>query len=169
MIGTLLFMPRHIDLVLVFKAASPSAERSSPVPHFLKQKARQDAQDAEDQYTRLLTTLRKAGLYAVGRQGEHQGQLILLVSCSSHQLRQLLQRERQDTFFRPYSIPPSQLAISTAIQTSCTASQPQPVLPMSIRTPSILPNAYVSCTRMLQPHPMTEVLVSTQKTKFGLA
>src|ERR1700677_2576778 len=107
-------MPRHIDLVLVFKAASPS-----PAPHFSKQRARQDAQDAEDQYTRLLTMLRHAGLYAVGRRGEHQGHLILLVSCSGDQLRQLLQRERQDTFFRAYSIPPSQLVISTAIQTSC--------------------------------------------------
>lgn len=87
-------MVRHIDLVVVFKAASPS-----PSPHFSKQKARQDAQDAEDQYTRLLTTLRKAGLYAVGRRGEHQGQLILLVSCSGHRLRQLLQRERRDTSF----------------------------------------------------------------------
>ncbi|KAF8489429.1 hypothetical protein F5888DRAFT_1191709 [Russula emetica] len=54
---------------------------------------RKDAQKAEDQYTRLLTTLCNAGLYAVGRRSEHQGQLILLVSCSGHQL-QLLQRER---------------------------------------------------------------------------
>jgi hypothetical protein len=155
-------MPRHIDLVLVFKAASPS-----PASHFSKQRARQDAQDAEDQYTRLLTTLRNAGLYAVGRRGEHQGQLILLVSCSGHQLRRLLQRERQDTSFAHIPFPPSQLAISTAIQTSCTASQP--VLRMSIRPPSILPNAYVSCTRMLLPHPQTEVLASTPKTMFGLA
>jgi hypothetical protein len=87
------FMPRHIDLVLVFRAVSPS-----PASHFSKQRARQDAQDAEDQYTRLLTALRNAGLYAVGRRGEHQGQLILLVSCSVHQLRELLRRERQDTF-----------------------------------------------------------------------
>src|SRR6266849_7814172 len=64
---SLLFMLSHIDLVLVFKAASPS-----PAPHFSKQRARQDVQDAEDQYTRLLTTLRNAGLHAVGRRGEHQ-------------------------------------------------------------------------------------------------
>jgi hypothetical protein len=87
-------MRRHIDLVLVFRAAS-----SSPSPHFSKQAARKDAQHAEDQYTRLLHTLRNAGLYAVGRRGEHQGQLILLVSCSGHQLYQLLQRERQDPSF----------------------------------------------------------------------
>jgi hypothetical protein len=87
-------MPSHIDLVLVFRATSPS-----PAHHFSKQKAKQDAQEAEDQYTRLLTTLRSAGLHAVGRQGEHQGQLILLVSCSFHRLGLLLQRERQDTSF----------------------------------------------------------------------
>ena len=92
--GRFSFMPRHIDLVLVFRAVSPSS-----APHFSKQRAKQEAQDAEDQYSRLLTTLRNAGLYAVGRRGEHQGQLILLVSSSAHQLRQLLQRERQDTFF----------------------------------------------------------------------
>ena len=155
-------MPSHIDLVLVFKAASPSTAH-----HFSKQRARQEAQDAEDQYTRLLTTLRNAGLLAVGRRGEHQGQLILLVSCSAHQLRQLLQRERQDTLFRPYSIPPSQPVIPTAIQTSSMVSLP--VLQTSIRAPSILPNAYASCTRTLQPHPQTEVLVSTQTTMFGLA
>lgn len=84
-------MRRHIDLVLVFKAVSPS-----PSSHFSKQAARKDAQDAEDQYTRLLNTLRNAGLYAVGRRGEHQGQLILLVSCSGHQLQLLMQREWQD-------------------------------------------------------------------------
>jgi hypothetical protein len=155
--------PRHIDLFLVFRATSPS-----PAPHFSKQKAKQDAQDAEDQYTRLLTTLRNAGLYAVGRRGEHQGQLILLVSCSDHQLRQLLQREWQDTSFTYISISPSQLVISTAIRTSYTASYP-PVLWTSIRTPSVLPNAYASSTRMLRPHPQTEVLAFTQKTMFGLA
>lgn len=160
--GTLLLMPRHIDLVLVFRAVSPSS-----APHFSKQRAKQEAQDAEDQYSRLLTTLRNAGLYAVGRRGEHQGQLIILVSSSAHQLRQLLQRERQDTFIRAHSIPPSYLVVSTAIQTSYTASQPR--LRMSIRVPLMLPNAYASCTRMLQPPPQTEVLVSTQTTVFGLA
>ena len=154
-------MRRHIDLVLVFRAVSPS-----PAHHFSKQRAKKDAQEAEDQYTRLLTTLHNAGLHAVGRRGEHQGQLILLVSCSARQLRHLLQRERQDTFFA--YIPSSQLVTSTAIQTSCTASR-QPVLRMSIRAPSIRPNAYASCTSTLQPLPQTGALASTQKTMCGLA
>lgn len=101
-------MPSHIDLVLVFRAVSPPSAH-----HFSKQKARQDAQDAEDQYTRLLTTLRNAGLRAVGRRGEHQGQLILLVSCSVQKLRYLLHCERQDTsfphiLFLPLNFPPLQ-------------------------------------------------------------
>ena len=86
-------MRHDIDLVVVFRAGSSST-------HISKQKARQEAQEAEDQYSRLLETLRNAGLYAVGRRGEHQGQLIVLVSCSGHQLHQLLQRERQDPIFR---------------------------------------------------------------------
>jgi len=79
--------PRDIDIVVVFRASIPSI-------HISKQKARQEAQEAEDQYSRLLDLLRKSGLYAVGRRGEHQGQLIVLVSCSGHQLGLLLQRER---------------------------------------------------------------------------
>jgi hypothetical protein len=82
-------MRHDIDLVIVFRATS------SPSTHITKHKARIDAQHAEDQYIRLLETLRKAGLFAVGRRGEHQGQLILLVSCSNQKLQQLLQREWQ--------------------------------------------------------------------------
>jgi len=79
--------PRDIDLLVVFRTSIPSI-------HISKQKARQEAQEAEDQYSRLLELLRKSGLYAVGRRGEHQGQLIVFLSCSGHQLRLLLQRER---------------------------------------------------------------------------
>jgi hypothetical protein len=154
-------MPCHIDLVLVFRALSPL-----PAHHFSKQRAKKDAQDAEDQYTRLLSTLHKAGLHAVGRRGEHQGQLILLVSCSAHQLRRLLQRERQDTSFAYTLFLYLNPVTSTAIQTFCTAFQP--VLLISIRALSVLPNAYVSCTSMSQPLPQTEALASTQKTTYGL-
>ncbi|KAI0255693.1 calcium-activated chloride channel-domain-containing protein [Lactifluus subvellereus] len=85
-------MRHDIDLVVVFRASSPSI-------HISKHKARIDAQHAEDQYTRLLETLRKADLYAVGRRGEHQGQLILLVSCSNQKLQELLQREWQAHYY----------------------------------------------------------------------
>ncbi len=76
----------HIDLVIVFRANS--------IYHLTKQQARIDAQHAEDQYLRLLHVLRNAGLHAVAKRGEHQGQLIILLSCPDHQLEQLLQRER---------------------------------------------------------------------------
>lgn len=98
-------MRRHIDLVLVFRATTPSR-----APHFSKQAAQKDAKDAEDQYTRLLDTLHNAGLHAVGRRGEHQGQLILLVSCSGHQLHQLLQRQWQDPFFAHHPFLPLNLS-----------------------------------------------------------
>ncbi|KAI9440392.1 DUF590-domain-containing protein [Lactarius indigo] len=80
---------RDIDLVVVFRASSI---------HLTKQQARIDAQHAEDQYSRLLQALRNAGLHAVGRRGERQGQLILLVSCPDNQLQQLIQRERYSDF-----------------------------------------------------------------------
>lgn len=86
--------PRDIDLILVFRASVSSTLIS-------KQRAGQEAQEAEDQYSRLLHSLRNAGLYAIGRRGEHQGQLIVFVSCSSHQLHLLSQRERQDPSFPP--------------------------------------------------------------------
>lgn len=76
---------RDIDLIVVFKASSI---------HLTKQHARIDAQHAQDQYSRLLNSLRNAGLHAVGRRGERQGHLILLVSCPDPQLQRLLQRER---------------------------------------------------------------------------
>ncbi|KAI0306043.1 calcium-activated chloride channel-domain-containing protein [Multifurca ochricompacta] len=112
---------RDIDLVIVFRASSSSLLLS-------KQQARLDAQQAEDQYTRLLETLRNAGLYAVGRRGERQGQLILLVSCSGHQLKQLLQRERQDTYLFIQSIHFSltliTFAATSALKTDSTVFRP---------------------------------------------
>jgi hypothetical protein len=109
--------PRDIDIILIFKAAVAST-------HISKQKARQEAQDAEDQYSRLLDSLKSAGLYAVGRRGEHQGQLIVFVSCPSHQLHLLLQRERQDPFFpQNYFHLSHDVVISTAIPMSFMASQ----------------------------------------------
>ncbi|KAH9066519.1 DUF590-domain-containing protein [Lactarius vividus] len=87
---------RDIDLVVVFRASSI---------HLTKQQARIDAQHAEDQYSRLLHSLRNAGLHAVGRRGERQGQLIILVSCPDHQLQQLVQRERYSDFLHGLSTP----------------------------------------------------------------
>lgn len=75
-----------VQLVIVFKA--------TPSTSFSKQQVREEAAKAETQYTALLDTLHNAGLYAVGRRGEKQGQLIVLVRASKRQLTKLIQRER---------------------------------------------------------------------------
>ena len=71
------------------------------------------------------------------------------------------------SIFRASSVPPSQLVISAAIQTSCTASQQ--VLRISIRKTSSMPNAYASCTPMLQPQSKRAALASIRTTMFGPA
>jgi hypothetical protein len=75
----------NVDLVVVFKAASPS---------LVKAKIRADAKEAEEQYTRLLDALKSGGLHAVGRRGASQGQVIVLVSCPQEKMASLVQRER---------------------------------------------------------------------------
>ena len=79
-------MPPAVDLVVVFRASSK---------HTLsRQHAVDDARLAEQQYSRLLDVLHAGGLQAVGRRGEHQGQLLVLLSCTAPQLARLVRRER---------------------------------------------------------------------------
>jgi hypothetical protein len=75
----------NIDLVVVFKAASTS---------LVKAKIRADAKESEEQYTRLLDTLKSGGLHATGRRGASQGQVIVLISCPQEQIAGLVQRDR---------------------------------------------------------------------------
>ncbi|THH17844.1 hypothetical protein EW146_g3059 [Bondarzewia mesenterica] len=82
-------MQPDVDLVVVFRASSKT---------FSKQQARDDAHQAENQYSRLIHTLHDAGLKAVGRRGERQGQLIVLLNCSDDQLKHLVRRERHSDF-----------------------------------------------------------------------
>ncbi|TFY71282.1 hypothetical protein EVG20_g1738, partial [Dentipellis fragilis] len=82
-------MHPDVDLVVVFKASIKTFSRSQ---------AREDAQHAEAQYTRLIDLLHKSGLQAVGRRGERQGQLLVLLRCSCQQLLRLIQRERHSDF-----------------------------------------------------------------------
>ncbi|KAI0060668.1 DUF590-domain-containing protein [Artomyces pyxidatus] len=82
-------MHPDVDLVIVFRASSKT---------FSKQQAREDAQHAEQEYSRLVDTLHRAGIMAVGRRGERQGQLILLLRCSDRQLQHLVYRERHSDF-----------------------------------------------------------------------
>lgn len=79
-------MPSHdIDLVIVF--------RTSSIIKFSKQTTRDDALNAEQQYSTLLQTLIKNGLRAVGRRGE-TGHVLVLISCPNSLLGTLMHRER---------------------------------------------------------------------------
>lgn len=83
-------MPPTVDLVVVFRSSSGKVQP--------KALARQNAQQASEQYTRLLSTLRKGGLRAVGKRGERAGQLLVLVACPPVVLKRLAQRERHSDF-----------------------------------------------------------------------
>ena len=63
--------PPKVDLVLVFRSSSGKIEP--------KALARQNARQASEQYARLLQTLKRGGLQAVGKRGERDGQLRVLV------------------------------------------------------------------------------------------
>ena len=74
-----------VDLVIVFRGSSRSHS---------KRQVLQDAQKAEQQYSHLLNTLKGAGLQVVGRRGERQGHVLVLVWCPKSLLSNLVQRER---------------------------------------------------------------------------
>lgn len=79
-------MAPEVDLILIF--------RSSSAKVLPRRDARENARQAERQYTRLLEILKGAGLRAVGKRGENDGQLLVLVSCPRSTLARLAQRER---------------------------------------------------------------------------
>ncbi len=76
----------HVDLVIVFRSSSGKVQP--------KALARQNTRQASEQYTNLLEALTAGGLKAVGKRGEKDGQLLVLVSCPSTVLKRLAQRER---------------------------------------------------------------------------
>jgi anoctamin-10 len=82
---TTIHMPPIIDLVVVFRTNTISLS---------KQQTRDDALKTEQQYTKLLETLTKAGLRAIGRRGETQGHILVLISCPQTLLGTLVHRER---------------------------------------------------------------------------
>ena len=79
-------MPPKVDLVVVFRSSSGKIE---PKPL-----ARQNAKQASEQYSRLLQALQRGGLQAVGKRGERDGQLLVMVSCPHALIKRLAQRER---------------------------------------------------------------------------
>ncbi|KAF8835484.1 DUF590-domain-containing protein [Paxillus ammoniavirescens] len=93
-------MPPHVDVVVVFRASSKRTALS-------KEQIRQDAAKSERQYTALIDTLTRAGLKAVGRRGENQDQLLVLVTCPPDVLVKLVHCERRSDFL--YGLPMSKL------------------------------------------------------------
>jgi hypothetical protein len=77
-------MSAKVDLAILFKAGSSSLSKAT---------IRDEAQQAEEQYTRLVSALKGAGLHAAGRRGE-SNQVIVLVWCPSDVLTSLVQKER---------------------------------------------------------------------------
>jgi anoctamin-10 len=83
----------HVDVIIVFRAFNKPLSKKHAI---------ECAQRAELQYTRLLKTLDAAGLRAVGRKGEKQGHLLVLVSCPLTQLASLIRQERYVPGCRSY-------------------------------------------------------------------
>ncbi|KAG8220382.1 calcium-activated chloride channel-domain-containing protein, partial [Butyriboletus roseoflavus] len=98
-------MPPHVDVVVVFRAALKHTPLS-------KEHARKIAARAERQYTALVDTLMRAGLHAVGRRGENQDQLLVLVTCPPDLLVRLVHCERYSDFL--YGLPMSKLPSAEA-------------------------------------------------------
>lgn len=71
--------PPAADLVIVYRSSSRS---------------KQEALDAENDYTSLLAKLRSGGFKAVGRRGNKDGQLVILLSAPDELLAQVVQAER---------------------------------------------------------------------------
>ncbi|KAL1748206.1 calcium-activated chloride channel-domain-containing protein [Schizophyllum fasciatum] len=77
----------EVDLVITFKTAANA-----------KRLTKEDVRHAEGQYARLIKTLKKAGLQAVGRRGESLGDLLVFVKCPEQLLNSLVRRERNSDF-----------------------------------------------------------------------
>lgn len=86
----------QVDLVLVFRSAPAVASK-----YLSKQATRDNAAEAEAEYSRLLATLKEAGFQATGRRGQKNGQIIVLLWTPSSRLSKMVQRERR----APYSVP----------------------------------------------------------------
>ncbi|KDQ51061.1 hypothetical protein JAAARDRAFT_62804 [Jaapia argillacea MUCL 33604] len=82
-------MPPQVDLVVVFRTATKS---------HTKQQLQEESEEAEFQYSKLVTTLKNAGLQATARRGQKEGHLLVLVRCPQSLLTQLVHRERYSDF-----------------------------------------------------------------------
>lgn len=162
-------MPPHVDVVVVFRAAL----KRTPLP---KEQTRKNAARAERQYTALMDTLTRAGLNAVGRRGENQGQLLVLVTCPPDLLIRLVHRERSVAPWLCWDTRlTSRFSITRAystlgIPTFCTVFLCRGCLPQ--KQTSILPRsppriAYGSCTPISRRLHMMVVWESYRAAKNG--
>ena len=78
-------MPPRVDFVILFSAGVSSINKAQ---------VKENIQEAEGQYKRLLDLLKTAGLRAVGKRGEKLGDLMILVSCPRQKLDVLATAER---------------------------------------------------------------------------
>lgn len=78
-------MPPRVDFVILFSAGVSSINKAQ---------VKENIQEAEGQYKRLLDLLKAAGLRAVGKRGEKLGDLMILVSCPRQKLDVLATAER---------------------------------------------------------------------------
>lgn len=79
-------MVAPIDLIINFQI--PGSKLTS------KDETRKTAVQAEQQYTKLLSTLTQAGLRAVGKGGEKSGKIMICVECPPEIMAALIRRER---------------------------------------------------------------------------
>ena len=137
-------MAPKVDLVLVFRSASGKIEP--------KALARQNARQASEQYGKLLQALKSGGLLAVGKRGERDGQLLVLVQCPSTLLKRLAQRERCVVLG---SLKALLRAMPLAIPISFQASRAHIPFPLKTwtRTLCLPQTAYGSSTRISRPCP----------------
>ena len=78
-------MPPRVDLVILFSAGVSTVNKAQ---------AKENIQQAEEQYTRLLDLLKTSGLHAVGKRGEKLGELMILIKCPQQKLDELARAER---------------------------------------------------------------------------
>ncbi|KAJ3566882.1 hypothetical protein NP233_g6723 [Leucocoprinus birnbaumii] len=86
------------SLIIIFQA--PSRAKKS------KQQIKDDARKSEKQYTSLISTLKDAGLKAIGKRGELDGQILVFVTWAQEHLDDLVRRERHTDFLSGLPVTP---------------------------------------------------------------
>ena len=78
-------MHSHVHLVVIFSFPTKSSNKS---------RLREDIQNAEEAYTKLLLLLESSGLKAIGKAGRRHGEIIVLVHSPLAKLNQLARLEQ---------------------------------------------------------------------------